>query len=180
MSAPVAPPPAPTRGSRVGRTLAIVAVAGMVAMWGYVLYLAFGPGRADPPDRLDHPTFARDAQGACSEALDRIAALPLAVEARSAEERAQVLEVANGHLADMLDELAALSPDGEEGEMVDAWIADWRVYLRDREDYAADLHDDPEARLLVTPKGGDQITDYLDAFAQDNQMPACSTPTDAA
>ena len=115
MDAPLAPaaapPPGPVRARSVGRTLALVAVAAMVAMWAYVLYLAFGPGRADPPDRLDHPTFARDAEATCSAALDRIAALPLAIEATSAEERAEVLEVANGHLARMLDEVQGCLAD---------------------------------------------------------------------
>ena len=36
----------------------------MVAMWGYVLYLAFGPGRADSPDRLDDPGVRRRRPGA--------------------------------------------------------------------------------------------------------------------
>jgi hypothetical protein len=178
VTAPAAPQP--TRRSRVGLVLATVAVVAMVSMWGYVLYLAFGPGRADPPDRLDHPTFAREAEARCSQALDAIAALPLAFEAETAEERAEVLDVANRHLARMLDDLGALAPPGEEGELVQRWLADWRTYLADREAYADDLRTDPDARLLVTAKGGDQITDYLDAFAQDNRMPACATPTDAA
>jgi hypothetical protein len=178
VSAPVTPRPGPA--SPAGRTLAVVAVAAMVAMWGYVTYLAFGPGRADPPDRLDHPTFAHDAEARCSEALDAVATLPLAVEAETAEERAAVLDVANRHLARMLDELAELAPPGEEGELVERWLADWRTYLRDRMAYADALRRDPDARLLVTAKGGDQITDYLDAFAQDNRMPACATPTDAS
>lgn len=165
---------------RVGRALAAVAVVGMLAMWGYVLYLAFGPGRADPPDRLDDPTFARAAEARCSQALDRVAELPLAVETETPEERADVLDQANRHLAAMLDDLAELVPPGEDGELVEEWLADWRIYLRDRQDYADALREDPDARLLVTPKGGDQITDHLDAFAADNHMPACGTPTDAA
>jgi hypothetical protein len=177
VTAPVATPP--TR-SRVWFVVASVVVVAMLAMWGYVLYLAFGPGRSDPPDRLEDPTFARAAEERCSAALDRIAALPLAVEAETPEARAEVLDEANGHLDEMLDDLAVLAPAGEEGDLVDAWLADWRTYLQDRADYAADLREDPDARLLVTPKGGDQITDYLDAFAQDNRMPACSTPTDAS
>ena len=45
-------------------------VVAMVAMWSYVLYLAFGPGRQDPPDRLDDPAFATAAQDRCDAALD--------------------------------------------------------------------------------------------------------------
>jgi hypothetical protein len=175
-----AEPTPPPRRSRAVRLALAVVVVGMVAMWGYVVYLAFGPGREDPPDRLDDPTFARAAETRCSEALDRIATLPLAVETATPDARADVLDQANAHLEAMLEDLADLAPAGEEGELVDAWLADWRTYLQDRADYADALRDDPDARLLVTAKGGDQITDYLDAFAQDNRMPACSTPTDAA
>lgn len=168
----------PRRRWTTGRWLVTLAVVGMLTMWGYVLYLAFGPGRADPPNRLDDPTFARRAEDRCSAALDRIAELPLSIEVTSADERADVLEEANGHLEAMLDDLAALTPAGEDGEMVRAWLADWRTYLGDRQAYAAALHEDPDARLLVSPKGGDHITEHLDAFAADNHMPACSTPTD--
>lgn len=168
------------RGARLPRVLAIVAVAGMVAMWGYVLYLAFGPGRADPPDRLADPAFATHAQEVCSAALDRVAALPPAFQTEDAVDRAAVLASANRELEEMLDRLERLVPSGEDGEIVRRWLADWRTYLADREAYAGALRNDPGARLLVTAKAGHQVTDYLDAFAQDNAMPACSTPTDAA
>ena len=46
------------RSSRVGRVVVIVVVCALVSMWGYVLYLAFGPGRQPPIDRLDDPAFA--------------------------------------------------------------------------------------------------------------------------
>ena len=35
----------------------------MVAMWVYVLYLAFGPGRQPPPDRLDRPRLRHRGAG---------------------------------------------------------------------------------------------------------------------
>ena len=42
--------------------------------------------------------------------------------------------------------------------------------------YADALRTDPEARLLVTAKDREQITEYIDAFAADNHMTACATP----
>jgi hypothetical protein len=39
--------------------------------------------------------------------------------------------------------------------------------------------EDEQARLLVTPKEGEQVTDFMDLFAQDNRMTACGTPADA-
>lgn len=161
-----------------GRIAATVAVAAMVAMWGYVLYLAFGPGRQPPPDRLDDPAFAREAELVCAAALDDVAVLPRASQAGSARERAQIVDRANDRFAEMLDELQPLTPAGEDGEIVSAWLADWRTYLGDREAYAEALRSDPDARLFVTAKDRDQITEFIDAFAADNRMPACGTPID--
>jgi hypothetical protein len=161
-----------------GRVAAAVAVVAMVAMWGYVLYLAFGPGRQPPPDRLDDPTFARGAQVVCGAALDDVAALPPAVQAASAAERADIVEEANARFEGMLDDLEPLVPSGEDGTIVREWLADWRTYLDDRAAYAEALRADAEARLYVTAKDRDQITEHIDAFAADNRMPACGTPID--
>jgi hypothetical protein len=166
----------------VGRWLVRAAVVGMVTLWGFVLFLAVVRGRAESPDRLDDRAFAVEAQAACSARLDLIAELPSASEAVDAADRSRTLVLANGHLADMLDdldELVPLVPAGDDREIVLEWLADWRTYLGDREAFAAALLQDESARLLVTAKGGEQVTEYLDQFAGDNDMPACSTPADA-
>lgn len=177
MTAPLVDPP--SERSRAGRTVITVIVVALVAMWGYVLYLAIGPGRQDSPDRLDDPNFAPRAQAACDAANDEVRELPTASETRTATERAEVLDQANAIYGDLLDELLLLAPDGEEGEIVTEWVADWRTYLGDRDDYARRLRIDEDARLLVSPKHGDQITESIDAFAKDNRIPACGTPSDA-
>ena len=165
---------------KIGRVVITLIVVGMVSMWGYVVYLAFGPGRASSPDELEDPTFATAAEARCGEALDRVAELQPANEAQSAAERAVVLAEANEQFSAMLDDLDRLVPGGEDGEIVTEWLADWRIYVDDREAYAVALADDADARLFVSAKGGQQVTDYIDQFAKDNAMPACSTPADAA
>lgn len=175
MSSPTADRPGRWRPSRVA---IVVLVAAMVGMWGYVLYLAFGPGRQPPPDRLDDPAFAAAAQQRCDAALDDVAALPAATESATAADRAEVVEQANGVFAAMLDDLEDLAPGGEDGDLVREWLADWRTYLADREAYAHAVREDPEAQLLVSAKDREQITEYLDAFAADNRMTACATPLD--
>lgn len=172
-------PADPTSSSRFGKRLAVAAVVLMVGMWGYVVYLAFGPGRADSPDKLDDPGFAIAAQARCDQALDRIAQLQQAAQSPNATARADTLDQADAHLADMLADLEAIRPDGEDGVLVGRWLADWQVYLQDRVDYAERLRTDEDARLLVTRKENSQITEFLDQFAKDNDMPACSTPIDA-
>lgn len=176
MSSPIVDP-----GSRrwtTGRVIVLILVVAMVGMWVYVLYLAFGPGRQPPPDRLDDPGFAAAAQERCATALDEIAALPRAVDAATADERADVVEDANRHLDEMLDDLDAMVPGGEDGGLVSEWLADWRTYLADREAYVLALRSDPDAQLLVSAKDRDQVTEYIDAFARDNRMISCGTPLD--
>ncbi len=168
----------PTRRLTIGRVVVTILVIGMLSMWGYVLYLAFGPGRQPPPDRVSDPTFAVAAQTRCRTALVEVARLPSASESPTAVARATVVEQANGHFSAMLDDLARTAPSGDDGRIVEEWIADWRTYLEDRVAYAVALRKDPKADLLVSAKDHSQITDFIDAFAGDNKMPACATPLD--
>lgn len=165
------------------RIVAAVVVVGMVAMWGYVLYLALGPGRQPPVDRLDDPAFAEAAEARCGEAVAAIDELPPASAPDTATERADIIDQANGELAamlDELDELATLAPTGDQRDRGEAWLTDWRTLLGNREEYADALRRDPDARLLISEKGetGRHVTGWIDEFALANRMESCATPTD--
>lgn len=179
---PADPPPALVREDpprRWGRALAAATVAITVAIWGYVVYLAVGPGRAEPPDRLADPAFSIAAEQRCAEALAVVARLPPAPATPEHEERAAVLRRANATFGAMLADLEHMAPGGEDGHLVRLWLADWRAYLQDRERFTARLATDPNARLLLTPAaGGFHITERIDAFAADNWMPSCASPMD--
>ena len=167
--------------TRVVLTLVVIA---LVAMWGYVVYLAFGPGRQPPIDRLDDPAFAEAGEERCAEALDAVDELPVASEAPDAATRADVLDRADAVFAAMLDDLDGmvdLAPAGDQRRRATEWLADWRTYLGDRVAFADALRTDPDARLLVSEKEGEgqQITGWIDEFAKANRMPSCVTPTDA-
>ena len=97
---------------------------------------------------------------------------------RRQPQRAEIVAQANDRFAAMIDDIEPLAPSGEDGEIVAEWIADWRTYLGDRDAYADALRADPGARLYVTAKDQEQVTEYIDAFAADNHMPACGTPID--
>lgn len=174
------------RGRRwgVGRIAVVLVVVVLVAMWAYVVYLAVGPGRQPPIDRLSDPAFARAAEERCAAARDEVEALPVASEADSAVERSRVLRRANGIYTEMVDDLAGLAglaPAGDERERTREWLADWRTHLGDRRAYASALQTDPEARLLVSEKQGEgrHITGWIDEFAKANRMPSCASPDDA-
>lgn len=181
------PPPGPEeRGRRWGPTRVVLAavVLALLAMWAYVLYLAIGPGRQPPIDRLDDPTFAEAAERRCADAVDAVDELPLANESPDAAARADVLDAADREFAAMLDDLEGmvdLAPAGDQRRRASEWLADWRTYLDDRRSFARDLRADPGARLLVSEKEGEgqQVTGWIDEFAEANRMPSCATPTDA-
>jgi hypothetical protein len=179
------PEPGPT-GRRLtpGRLVLVALVIGMLSMWAYVVYLAFGPGRQPPVDRLDDPAFAEAGQDRCAEAIDLIDGLPSATSVGSPAERADVLDQANAELESMLDDLDAMTslvPDAHQRGNAEEWLADWRVYLGDRQDYAEAVRTDGNAALLVSEKEGTgrQITGWIDEFALSNKMDDCVTPTDA-
>jgi hypothetical protein len=182
----VADGPDPDPGHRWGPgRLAIAAVVvALVLMWGYVLFLAFGPGREPPVDRLDDPAFAQAAEERCAAAVDQVDDLPVASASHTAEERAEVLDQADAvyrSMLDDLDDMVDLAPAGDQRRRVREWLADWRVYLGDREAYADALRADPDARLLVSSKPGEgrQITGWIDEFAKANRAPSCVSPVDA-
>jgi hypothetical protein len=172
------------RRSRLGRTVVLIVVCALLSMWGYVLYLAFGPGRQPPIDRLDDPAFAEAAEQRCAATLEEVDRLPVASASQTAAERADVLARANAAYAAMLDDLDdldTLARAGDQRRRADEWLGDWRTYLGDREKYAEALRTDPDARLLVSAKAGEgqQITGWIDEFARANRMPSCVSPTDA-
>ncbi len=177
-------PSEPTRRWGPGRVVIALVVVSLLSMWGYVLYLAFGPGRQPPIDRLDDPAFAVAAEDRCAEALDEIDALPVASATPEATERADVLDEANGYYRSLiaeLDGMTELAPAGDQRRYAREWVADWRLHLADREEYADALRSDPGARLLVSEKPGEgrHVTAWIDEFALANRMPSCVSPTDA-
>lgn len=171
---------APSGRGRTGRVLVTLIIIGLVTMWSYVVYLAFGPGRADSPDKLDDTAVVEAAERRCADALASIDARPVASEfAGRPEARAAELDASNADLAAMLADLRELVPEGEDGRLVGLWLDDWEVFLRDREDYADRLREDDGARLLITEKDGRHITLAIDDFAKVNHMASCVTPGDA-
>jgi hypothetical protein len=163
------------------RILLIAVVTALVSMWIYVLYLAFVPGRQPPIDRLDNPAFAEAAQARCHKAVRKVAKLPNATQSKTPDDRADVVDKANGTFAVMLsdlDGLARMAPAGAQRHRTREWLADWQTMLHDREEYAAALRKDPHARMLFSPKPGtnQQLTDWIDEFAKANDMPDCVTP----
>jgi len=161
--------------------LGAVAILVLLGGWIYVLFI-YDPGLLI--DELADRRFPEAAEKVCASAVERLEELPPASEARSAMERADVVERSNVILSDMIDRLEPHAPSEPENVRagVAEWIADWRVYIGNRERYVDNLRADPEARFLESPKGSDTkgITRAIDGFAQVNRMESCTTPDDVS
>lgn len=170
------------RGAR--RLLVVAVIASFVGIWGYVMYLSFFEGRAEPRDRLDDTRFTAAAEETCSEFRADFDRLPLASEVDSPEERADLLDEATDGLEVMVTRLEGLVPprDQDEARAVDRWLADYRTYLQDRREYADAQRDPTNERydrpFTVTDRGGFQIDVIIDDFARINYMESCEAPND--
>ena len=160
-----------TRG-RVAIAAWLLIVAGF---WFYAFVLA----PKGSPDILDEPAFATASEARCKQARTVIDALPNANTAKSAVERADVIDLANRELADMLATVSLL-PTGtpHDTNLIGLWLKDWRQYLVDRQDFSQQLRADPTAEFGVTARDGSHITKAIDAFAGRNKMPSCEVPDD--
>jgi hypothetical protein len=178
---PDAEPPGPDtnrRGRTLGRALALVVAVGLAAMWGYVwIYHLSGQGERDMPDRLHDLAWTRQAEQICAATAERIAELPGAHNATSADERADVIQAATDQIEAMLRQIETIAPtdDSRDARITAAWLVDYRIWLDDRYAYADTLRVDPTARFLVTEKAGRYINAPVDRFARVNEMEACMT-----
>ena len=173
----------PTSGRSVRRFFVVAVVLSFVGIWGYVMYLSFFVGRAEPADQLEDTDWVLTAEDTCAPVAARIADLPLASEMETPAQRAEVLDVATEELEGMVRRLRALVPPDspEEATAVGRWLDDWEQFNRDRRAYAdrLSLPDPPDEPFRVTERDGYQIDVVLEEFAaKSNDMPSCAPPDD--
>lgn len=160
----------------VGRVLAVVTMIGIAVFWAAIF--AGLPKRTNP-DYLDDRAFVERTEARCDVLLTDLRELPDGTFIDDHVERAEVLDDATDRVEEMVDEIAADAPGGDDAVSVDGWLADWRTYVENRRDFADRLRDDPEARFLLDQSlGGDSVDKPIEVFADVNDMPSCATPGD--
>jgi hypothetical protein len=94
-------------------------------------------------------------------------------------EKAAIVDKATDILERMLDDVTAVRPTDAKGQaIVPDWAADYRTYLGDRREFAADLRTGKNEAFSETAVDGIPISDKLSVFAGDNLMPECAPPSD--
>lgn len=159
------------------RAVAVIAALAMVLFWAWIF--SGGPKKQNP-DYLDDRAYVTRSAERCRQLIDDLKALPNAEAASTAKQRADVLDQANELVSGMVDDLESTAPrTGDDAKSLKGWIADWRTYVENREDYARRLRTDPGARLLLDANpGGDPVDRPIEVFADVNDMPDCATPGD--
>ena len=78
-----------------------------------------------------------------------------------------------------LNDIVSLPPNDPKGiDIVPLWEADYRTYLRDRRRFTADLREGTTDPFTETAVDGIPITEKIETFAGDNEMPTCAPPFD--
>ncbi|MEZ5379739.1 MAG: hypothetical protein R2733_24815 [Acidimicrobiales bacterium] len=159
--------------TKVAMSVTVVASFGL---WGYALS---GKAARVAPDTFDDPAFAASLESVCSEAMTTFDALPNAEVAEDNVERAVQITDRNAVLIAMIDDLEAVpaTTDRDAG-LAGEWLADWRTYVSERQDYADRFAEDATAVAYFSAVGGERIEKRITRLADTNLMFSCETPTD--
>ena len=167
------------------RVVLVVVVAGFVAFWTWALFFA----SKEAVNKIDDRAWAARAERICAEANEARLALSdyrSIVDADDAEiaalvrERADIVDRATDIVERMLDDVVAVEPTDEKGRsIVPQWEAEYRSYIDGRRTYADDLRATGENLAFYEPGAdGIPISERLETFAGDNEMPSCAPPRD--
>ena len=96
------------------------------------------------------------------------------------KKKADIVEVATDSLERAIDAIAADSPSDEKGKaLVPQWLADYRVYLKDRRVFIAALRTATTRPYFAESEvEGVPISERIGKFARENDMETCQPPLD--
>ena len=165
------------KGWTFGRVAAIAAFVVIAGFWAWALSPLNNPTH---PDELDDTDFREQAEARCAVYVDDIDDLPKANTVDTPPDRAPLIDQGTQLTVTLVEDLSAIAPPGDssDGEIVLAWFADWEVYIADRDAYAEALLGGETGPFAVSARDGEQITEFIDAFATVNGMASCVVPLD--
>ena len=166
----------------VWRSLILVAVAGFAAFWTWALFFA----SKEAINKIDDRAWAERAEGICAQAQARRDEL---TDERRLDpddpamlaERADIVDQATAIVETMLDDVVAERPQDDKGQaIVPQWEADYRTYLDNRREFTATLRTGENVPFREAAVDGIPVSEKLERFASDNEMPSCAPPHDLA
>ena len=165
-------------GIRAGLTLLVLLFA---AFWTWALFFA----SKEVINRIDDRAWAERAEQICQQANDdRLELADFRVIREGGPElileRADIVDESTDIVSSMIDDVVAVSPTDPKGrEIVPLWEADYRIYVQDRYTFADQLRSSGEnLPFYESTDSGIPISERIETFAGDNDMPACAPPRD--
>ena len=164
-------------GVRVGLGVLIVLFA---AFWTWALFFA----SKESVNRIDDRAWAERAEQICRAANEQrleLADFRLITDGgpELIRERAVIVERSTDIIVQMLDDVVAVDPTDQKGsQIVPLWEAEYRTYIEDRYRYADQLRASGENLAFYETANGIPISERIETFAVDNEMPSCAPPRD--
>ena len=159
---------------RTGLTTLVIC---LVAFWFWAFFLA----PSGNPDRIEDRVWASTAEDLCAEFRLNIQDLPLASTATSPSERADMIDGITVLLNSLVTSLESLDGGTQDDRfLIESWIYDWHIYIRDRNNYAEELRTEGDVAPLLTslPSGSGSHLDRQNVFARVNDLDSCLDPGD--
>ncbi len=164
--------PGPWRRSPVRRVLLWGSIVLLIVFW--IWALLFAPKEAI--NKIDDTAWAARAEAICVDYDLQIRALEAEASADLAV-RADLVDESTDLLSDMLDQIVAVPPADDKGQaIVPDWEDEYRILLDDRYRYADQLRSGQNVPFTETAVNGVPITERIEKFTLDNEMPTCAPP----
>lgn len=172
----------PGRGRRAILRLAfVVGAAAFATFWIWAIFFA----SKEAVNKIGDRAWAARAEQICTDA--NAARLDLIDEdwvddgdSEAVRSYADVIDRATDVIEQMLDDVVAVTPADEKGRaIVPQWEQEYRAYIAARRGLADEMRETGENQPFYEPANeGIPISERLETFAGDNEMPACAPPRD--
>ncbi len=160
------------RRSPVRRVLLWGAIVFLILFWIWALFFA----SKEAVNKVDDTAWAARAEAICVDYDVELQGLE-AQRVADLQARGDLVDESTDLLGRMLDEIVAVAPADEKGQaIVPAWEAEYRILLEDRYRYADELRSGQNVPFTETAVEGVPITERIEKFTLDNEMPTCAPP----
>jgi hypothetical protein len=144
----------------------------LIVFWVWALFFA----SKESINKIEDRAWAERAEAICVDTRAELRALDAQATA-DLTVRAGLVDTSTDLLSAMLDDIVAVTPSDEKGQaIVPDWEDDYRVLLADRYRYADQLRAGENVAFTETAVSGVPITERIEKFALDNEMPTCAPP----
>lgn len=172
LSPDAADEPSGWRTHPIRRSLFVLLLLGFALFWIWALFFA----SKTAVNKIEDRQWAARAEDICAEVDVQLRQLETQTSTDLAV-RADLVEQSTDLLSRMLDEVVAVAPADEKGQaIVPAWEDDYRTLLADRYRYAEQLRSGVDGPFTETAVESVPVTERIETFAGDNEMPSCAPP----